>query len=254
MIKRELNLLFLTFQYYSRIPTPRTEYSEEALSRAFRYFPLVGTVVGCLGALTFIGAGYILPKEVCVILAMIVMTFATGAIHEDGFSDTFDGFGGGYDRERILAIMRDSTSGVYGVTALILLFGLEFVLLKYLPSDLIPISLIAVHTSSRMMPLFMIHEAEYARRDTSKGMHTRRKLSQTTLVIALILSALSLLLLPLKVAVWIPLVYFFVYVIFKRIALRKIGGYTGDVLGALIVLCQMSAFLTILITHSIEWL
>ena len=248
MIKRELNLLFLAFQYYSRIPTPRTEYSEEALSRAFRYFPLVGAVVGGLGALTFVGAGYMLPKEVCVVLAMIVMTFATGAMHEDGFADTFDGFGGGYDRERRLAIMRDSSSGVYGVTALILLFGLQYVLLMVMPNGLVPLSLIAVHTSSRMMPLFFINGAEYARKDASKGMHARRKLSQTTLFIALILSVLSLFLLPLKAAVWIPLVYFLVYFLFKRIALRKIGGYTGDVLGALIVLCQMAGYLSILLS------
>ena len=245
MIKRELNLLFLTFQYYSRIPTPRTKYSEETLSRAFRYFPLVGTAVGALGALTFVGAGFVLPKEVCTILAMIVMTFSTGAMHEDGFSDTFDGFGGGYDRERRLAIMRDSSTGVYGVTALILLFGLQFVLLGSLPSALIPPTLVAIHTSSRLMPLLFIREAEYARRDISKGMHTRRKLSKATLLIAFVLSLLSLLLLPLATAVWIPLVYFFVYVLFKRIALKKIGGYTGDVLGALIVLCQMAGLLVV---------
>lgn len=247
MIKRELNLLFLTFQYYSRIPTPRAEYSEEGLSKAFRYFPLVGAVVGGIGGGVFWLLNFVLPHEVAVFFALIAMTWTSGAIHEDGFSDTFDGFGGGYDRERILAIMRDSSSGVFGITALILLFGLKFLLLKNLPADMVPAALISAQASARIMPLFFINSADYARHDVSKGMHTRKKLSPATFGIALFFSLLSLCLIPWQTAVGIVLLYAVVYFCIRRMAIRKIGGYTGDVLGALIVTCEVSFYTLLLV-------
>ena len=253
MFKSELNLLFLTFQYYSRIPTPRTVYSEEALSRSFRYFPLVGAVVGGLGGLVYWGGSFILPQEISVMLALIVMTLATGAIHEDGFADTFDGFGGGYDRERILAIMRDSSSGVFGVTALILLFGLEFLLLGNLPSRTLPFALIAAETSSRAVPLLLINTAGYARKDESKGQHTRRKLSPLTLTAALLIALLSLLLIPWQAALITLPVYALLFLAFRRYLLRKIGGYTGDTLGALIVLCRLALLLVTLLAVTVPF-
>lgn len=243
MIKRELNLLFLTFQYYSRIPTPRTEYSEKALSEAFRYFPLVGAFVGGLGAVTCLATGYFLPWEVSVLLAMIVMTLATGAIHEDGFADTFDGFGGGYDRERILAIMRDSSSGVFGVVALILLFGLRFFLLKNLPRETMMLALVAAETSARVMPLFFIESSDYARKDSSKGMHTRNKLSPLTFGLAILWGLLSLLLLPWQVALGAAGAYALIFLSIKSYAEKKVGGYTGDILGFLIVTCHTALLL-----------
>ena len=247
MIRRELNLLFLTFQYYSRIPTPRTEYSEEALSRAFRYFPLVGAAVGSIGALAVWGGSFFLPGEVAIFLAIILMTLTTGAIHEDGFSDTFDGFGGGYDRERILEIMRDSTSGVFGVVSLILLFGFQFLMIRNLPFGLVPGALVAAETSSRVMPLFFINTADYARKDFSKGMHTRKKLSLTTLLIATAVGLCSLSLIPWQAVLPVMALYGVIFAAFRHYVLRKLSGYTGDTLGALIVLCRLALYF-ILIT------
>lgn len=246
-ISDEANLLFLTFQYYSRIPTPRTEYSEEALSRAFRYFPLVGTVVGGLGALTYYLSALLLPHAVSVFLSLIVMTLATGAIHEDGFADSFDGFGGGYDRDRILEIMRDSSSGVFGVVALVLLFGFQFVLLFSLPPTLIPVALIAAETSSRVMPLFYMNHSHYARTGVSKGMHTRNKLSPVSLGIAITIGILSLLLLPWQVALSTVPLYAGISYLLLRYSEKKIGGYTGDILGALIVTCRIALLLLFLV-------
>lgn len=242
-MKQQLNLFFHALLFYSRIPAGKIDYSEENLTKAFRYFPLVGIIVGAFGGGIFLLSQWIFPIPVALIIAILIMVLATGALHEDGLSDFFDGFGGGRDKERILAIMKESTIGAYGVIALILLFLLKFVLLLSIDTSHIVMALIAAHASSRMMPIFLVNSSHYARTGNGKAMHTRRKTDRSTLLIALAFSVAPLIFMPWQIiAIVVPL-YAIIMVLLKKYTERKIGGFTGDVLGALQQFTELAFYL-----------
>lgn len=243
-MRKELNLLRHAFLFYSRIPVGRIEYSDENLIKAFRYFPLVGIVVGGLSASVYLLSMFILPPTVSILIALIVGVLTTGGLHEDGFSDFFDAFGGGHTKQRILEIMKDSTIGVYGVMSLILLFLMKFALLYSLPLYIIPSLLIASGSSARFMSIAMSRISQYARNEgeKSKSMHLKIGIDNFTTFVAALFAFLPLLLLPL----WISLIALGLYVItllsMRHYIEKRIGGYTGDVLGALEQLCEVIIF------------
>jgi adenosylcobinamide-GDP ribazoletransferase len=166
-----------------------------------------------------------------VIVALISGIFLTGAFHEDGFADVCDGFGGGWDKQRILEIMKDSSIGVFGVLGLLLVFLLKFSLLGGLSAAAVPWVLLAGHSISRLPPLLLMRRYTYARINDSKVAGAVYKPDLHELAIATAIALLPLVLLPaLCVLAIIPVLgvnwylgcYFY----------RYIGGYTGDCLGA----------------------
>ena len=111
----------MTVQFLTRVPVPRVAAeSEMEMGKATAFFPLVGVLVGAAAALVFWLLQKIVPVPTAVLGAIIFTVIVTNAFHEDGLADTFDGFGGGWTRERVLEIMRDSRIGTYGGVALIL--------------------------------------------------------------------------------------------------------------------------------------
>jgi adenosylcobinamide-GDP ribazoletransferase len=249
-MKQQLNLFFHALMFYSRIPAGKIDYSEENLTKAFRYFPLIGIIVGALGGGIFLLFQWIFPTPVALIMAMVTMVLATGALHEDGLSDFFDGFGGGRDKERILAIMKESTIGAYGVIALILLFLLKFTLLLSIDSSHILMVLITAHASSRIMPVFLVNSSQYARAGDSKAMHTRRKVDTKTFLIALALSLTPLVFMPWQIILIAIPVYAVIGILLKKYTEKKIGGFTGDVLGALQQFSELTFYLICIAIYS----
>ena len=124
----ELQLFLAAVMFYTRIPVSQNVgYSEVSLQKSIRYFPLIGWIVGGLSALLFLGLSLLpLPTTVVVLLSMVASIWVTGAFHEDGFADVCDGFGGGWTKEKILAIMKDSRLGTYGAIGLFLLLLCPF--------------------------------------------------------------------------------------------------------------------------------
>ncbi|RNC65485.1 adenosylcobinamide-GDP ribazoletransferase [Proteiniphilum sp. X52] len=251
-MKQQLNLFFHALLFYSRIPAGKIDYSEENLTKAFRYFPLVGIIVGALGGGVFLLFQWILPIPVALVIAMTAIVFLTGAIHEDGLSDFFDGFGGGRDKERILSIMKESAIGAYGVISLILLFLLKFMLLLSIGPSHIMVVLIAAHASSRMMPVFMVNSSRYARTGDSKAMHTRRKTDMTTFLIALTFGLVPLSFMPWQIIVIVIPLYAVIMIVLKKYTEKKIGGFTGDVLGALQQFSELAFYLVCIIIYPIN--
>ncbi|HOE81776.1 MAG TPA: adenosylcobinamide-GDP ribazoletransferase [Myxococcota bacterium] len=234
-MKQEFSLFLHALQYYSRIPVGQIDFCEEKLTPALRYFPLVGIIVGGLAAVVFalFALALHLPQSVAAVAALAAMILATGALHEDGFADFFDGFGGGYTKERILEIMKDSRSGAYGVMALILAFLLKFSLFVSISSSQLPWVLVAAHSTSRFTPILMIRNSQYARVENSKAGHTRRKPDTATIVIAAVLAAVPLVFLNWKIMLAILPIFALIYIVLKRYIEKRIGGFTGDVLGAM---------------------
>jgi adenosylcobinamide-GDP ribazoletransferase len=133
-------------RFYSRIPMPKLPFEADAhaipdFTAAARMLPLAGLVIGLPSALTlWLAATLGLPALISAAIAVAVAVLATGAFHEDGLADTFDGLGGGWTPERRLEIMKDSRIGSYGGAALILALILRVAAISALLDETTPIS------------------------------------------------------------------------------------------------------------------
>ena len=248
IMKQELKIFLTALSFYTRVPVGTIKgWNEILLNKSTRYFPLIGILVGGVGALVFYGVNQIFPVAVAIVLSMVATILFTGAFHEDGFADFCDGFGGGYTPERILEIMKDSRIGTYGTLGLVLIIGVKFITLIHIDAAYIPFVLIVGHMFSRVFPVLMIYTSTYARLDaTSKTKPIGNADSTPSLIFALFTGGLSLLMLEWQEALVGTTVLLIITFIFRRYATRKIGGYTGDVLGALQQLCEVFFYLTIL--------
>ena len=128
------NRLLAAFVFFTRLPLWRIrEVPAECFKHVVNYWPFAGWLTGGTMATTLWISAQILPLSVAVLLALLARLLLTGCLHEDGLADFFDGFGGGTNRERTLAIMKDSHIGSYGVIGLIVYFSLMWSLLSTLP-------------------------------------------------------------------------------------------------------------------------
>lgn len=236
-MRRQIELFCAALGFFSRIPVPkRITWSPEHLREAARYLPLIGWLVGIGGAAVFLVFATILPPALAVLISMAATIRLTGAIHEDGLADSCDGFGAGWDRKQILAIMQDSHIGTYGVIGLILMLLSKFVALSALaalsPGSAV-VALCIAHPLSRLAPLGLIQALPYARNDgPSKSRPVAKPLSRNGLLIALVSGLLPLLLLdPVSAVVVVAAAGGFTA--WTAVALsQRLGGYTGDCLGA----------------------
>lgn len=245
----ELKIFFTAVMFYTRIPVPAsTGYSPENLNKATRYFPLIGYIVGGAGALAFMAAHTLFSVSISVIFLLIVQILVTGAFHEDALSDFCDGFGGGYTKEKILAIMKDSRIGTYGAVALLMLLLSKFVLISSFDVEKIPLIIISAHVISRLNPVFLIFLSNYvADVDKSKSKPVGQKASVSTLVIAVIIGIIPLFFVSLIQFAAIVLIEFLILLYLRYYIHRHIGGYTGDVLGALQQFSEIAFYLVMLI-------
>jgi len=230
IIQLHLQYFLLALTFYTRLPGPAIQ-DYAKLSKVSFYLPLVGWLVGSITAFFFYLANLLWPQSTAVIMTLIAGVFLTGAFHEDGFADVCDGFGGGWGKQRIMEIMKDSFIGVYGVTGLILLFLLKASLLTTLSVSIVPLVLLSGHSVSRLSPLIIMQQYDYVRGNDSKAASVVYKLSQQQLLIAMVFALIPLLLLPLVcLLAIIPVLVVNEYV--GRYFFRYLGGYTGDCLGA----------------------
>lgn len=247
MIKRELNLLFNALLFYTRIRVPRCVVcNEQTLSAAFRYFPLVGILVASICAAAYAGMVAIFPREIAVMGAMVLSILLTGAFHEDGLADFFDGFGAGYDKESILRIMKDSHIGTYGVIGLILALGLRYQMLMLLPADWVVPALIAAAAVSRFFPVLIVRISTYARVEQSKSSHSALGVTKTTLFLAALFSLPFAFCFGWVAAPLILVLELVLCLLLNAYTKHWIGGYTGDCLGAMQQFLELLFYLILL--------
>ncbi len=234
-MRNQLHIFLNAIMFYTRIPVPKNlPYSDEILNRSTRYFPFIGWIVGGIGAAVFYGLQFVFPPELAILLSMLVTIFVTGAFHEDGFADFCDGFGGGYTKEKILTIMKDSRIGTYGSVGLIGILTAKFMSLHAIEVSQIPLMLFAGHSLSRLMPILVIYSSEYSRDDaSSKSKPIGKKGKGIDFMLALFFGLAFLVFLPLTYSLAILPVLLITTFVFKSYITRKISGYTGDCLGAL---------------------
>ena len=225
-----LKLFLLALSFYTRLPCPPiTDYQH--LPPAAVFLPLVGWLGGAITAASFYLATLLWPQATAIVIALMIGVLLTGALHEDGFADVCDGFGGGFGKPRILEIMKDSHIGVYGVVGLLLIFLLKISLLNGITAAAVPWVLLAGHSLSRLPPLLLMRRYDYARGPAGKAAAAVYKPSLQTVMLAAATALLPLALLPALCALAIiPVLLVNRYV--GHYFHRHIGGYTGDCLGA----------------------
>ncbi|MGF1876233.1 adenosylcobinamide-GDP ribazoletransferase [Photobacterium frigidiphilum] len=249
--KRQWQVFLVALAFFTRIPIPKsTPYSSERLNQANRYFGVVGTIIGLLTAIVYWISVQVFPIELAVAAAIICGLLLTGAFHEDGLADVFDGFGGGWSVEQKLNIMKDSRLGTYGASALVMMLGCRWAVLIALAKIdiLLPVGLLIVmHTLSRICAASLIFSYPYVRADQdSKVKPLANQQSQHDLWVLIATGLIILLLLPLEMAISLTLVLFVVRWLCGKWFQQQLGGYTGDCLGATQQIAELMGYLTLL--------
>ena len=248
IIKREARLFLSAFSFYTQIPMPLAgiTLTGEDLRGSSRYFPVIGWIIGALGGLVFLLAVSLLSMPVAIALSMAATSFATGAMHEDGFSDTLDAFGGAYTRDRIFEIMKDSGTGAYGVVGIVLILLVKFTCLSSFSSGLVFPVLLAGHTVSRFAAISFMYTHTYAQKDhLSKIGAATKKMTFKELSFAGVFGLFPLLFFGpgAFITVLLPVagIRFLLAVYYQK----RIGGYTGDCLGAVQQITEVIVYLSL---------
>nr|WP_321451788.1 adenosylcobinamide-GDP ribazoletransferase [uncultured Carboxylicivirga sp.] len=252
-MKHQINLILTAFSFFTRIPIPfKIAFSQDNLNKCNRYFPLVGYFVGGVAALIYWMASHLLPDSLSILLSMAGTVLLTGAFHEDGFADVCDAFGGGWTKEKILVIMKDSRIGAYGAIGIILLLFTKYTAISSIPTSTIALSMIVGHVISRFMAVWTMHTLLYVREDdSSKSKPITKSLHHKDLVIAVILIIPSFFILSdIRVLIVIPLLII-TKLLLERYFKKWVGGYTGDCLGTIQQTTEIVIYLTLVaIYHS----
>ena len=240
----EIRRLLAAVQYFTRLPVPAwVGHSQSLLDDAARYFPAVGLLVGALAAAVLVAANLLWAWPIAVVLSMITSVMVTGAFHEDGLADAADGLGGSFGRARALEIMKDSRIGVFGAAALVFALLLKFATLSTLPAATAALALIAGHAASRLGGVLIMATLPYVRdEDTSRSKPLVQQISATSIVVASVTVLLALLPLGWK-ALAGALGTAVATILWRRYLTRRLGGYTGDCLGAVQQLGECAFYL-----------
>lgn len=249
--------------FYTRIPCPKNiDHNPDYLNKASRYFPLIGWIVGVISFAVYYLSAILFNNEIAVILSVIAGILTTGAFHEDGFADVCDGFGGGWTKEKILLIMKDSAIGAYGAIGVVLLFLLKFQSLVQVvddsqKSELIIYNLqftifllfVSAHSVSRLSAISIVFTHQYSREDaSSKSKPIAQNFTWKEVTGALFFGLLPLVVLSFfQWQLLLALVPVFIARFFLARYFQKwIDGYTGDCLGATQQVCEVIFYLSII--------
>lgn len=246
MIARELGLVLAAAMFLTRLPLGRwTRYSDEQLNHSSRYFSLVGAGVGIVGAAVLGTAAIVLPLPVAVILSVVATVLATGAFHEDGLADTCDALGGGTTREDVFRILEDSRIGAFGALGLILALSLKVTSLAHLPLSALPIALICAHAFSRAACVLVMSLGRYAKREGGKTRPVAAGVRKMDAAIAVLIGLVPFALAPAAFLWAVPIMLAACAALYGYFRFR-IGGYTGDCLGATQQIAEIAGYLTFL--------
>ncbi|MBA6230688.1 MULTISPECIES: adenosylcobinamide-GDP ribazoletransferase [unclassified Colwellia] len=254
--QQQYYLLLLALSFFTRVPVRLPEVVKpEMLHQASRYFALIGVFIGAVTALILVLLASFLPLSLAVLISMACSLLLTGAFHEDGWADVWDGFGGGWTVEQKLNIMKDSRLGTYGAASLFFILMTKYQSLVLLgthnenPVLSLSFALVLAHTLSRTVSTSLIFSMSYVSEDAqSKVKPLAQHLSIKGLTILLITGAVVLF-------TFLPLLHAFVMIVclwIIRILLilwfnRQLGGFTGDCLGAAQQILEVAVYIILLV-------
>lgn len=236
--------LLASFMFFTRLPFWRIiSVDSSYFKKVVEYWSITGWLTGAFTAAVMWFAGMAFPVEIAVIIAVMAKLFLTGALHEDGLADFFDGMGGGTSREQILRIMKDSHIGTYGVIALILYYILLIGTLSNFPLPVAVLMVAVADPFSKFCASQLINLLPYARKESeAKNKTVYDKMSAGAFVVSLLFGVVPLLLLNpyFLISCGGPVLVVLSMVLLLK---KKIDGYTGDCCGAAYLLSELSFFI-----------
>jgi adenosylcobinamide-GDP ribazoletransferase len=231
--RRELIRLFAAIQFFTCLPVPGwVDHSEKHLRGAIHYLPVIGLLVGCTGAATLLLGSLLWPPLVAVVASTVATVLLTGALHEDGLADAMDGFGGGRTRDQALAIMKDPRTGVFGALALVLAVLLKVSCLQAVVPARAALLLVCGHALSRFGVVVLMAWLPYARATgPSRARPFAQDVSSVSIAVAGLvgIAPLALLGAPTLGGAGAAGLAGGIWGLYLR---RRLGGYTGDSMGA----------------------
>ena len=261
-LRHEVRLVAVALQFLTRVPVRLARFDPQWLHDSARHFPLVGAAVGAFGAAVLLAAAQAWPPVLAVLLAMAATVWLTGGFHEDGLADTCDGLGGTVTRERALAIMKDSRLGSYGALGLMLTLALKAAALTLLASQaplLAAAALVLAHGLSRGAAVALLALLPYGGDvEHAKAKPLAQQISRGGLAVALGECALLLggaalagsavtslaMLTPWRLAGAV-LAAVGAVTVCGRWLQQRLGGYTGDGLGATQQWTELAVYLVL---------
>lgn len=248
----QVRLFFIALQFFTRLPIPNwVGFDADWLHQASRYFPAVGLVVGAVAAGVYALASLVWPPVVAVLLSTVAGIYLTGAFHEDGFADTCDGLGGGITKQRVLEIMVDSRIGAYGAIGIGLLLALKCATLSSLSMHAAIAALLVAHPLSRLASTALIWKLDYVKQEgKSKPLAQRMSNGEFAIAVMTVLCALAAVLAAGRLslaalAIGVASVALAAGWLARKF-LRRLGGYTGDCLGAVQQVSELAFYLAVL--------
>jgi adenosylcobinamide-GDP ribazoletransferase len=244
-VREALRLTTVAFRFLTRLPLPEVRVGPRDLGRAAGAFPLVGLAVAGVGTGVRAALGPLVGPGAATVAAVGAMILVTGALHEDGLADSADGLWGGWDPERRLEIMRDSRVGTYGVVALILAVALRAALLLPLDLGAFARAVACAHVLARAAWLPLVRVLPPAGPGHGAELSAPGALGTPALAAAGAVTAATLLV---ALGPWgaVPLVAAAATLAgCARLTRRRLGGYTGDTLGATAVAVELAVLATV---------
>lgn len=233
----------LATQFLTRVPVPFKSLNPARLSRASAWFPVVGLLVGCAAALCYHLLTPHLGRPLTSLAAVLIMILVTGGLHEDGLADCADAFGGGWTREDRLRILKDSRIGSFGAIALILALGARVLLLASMPMSTVVNYLICAQVLSRWTPLPLSAMLPSARGPEGQGGRIAGRTSWMTVAIGSVVAIVPVVYL-LRLSTLQPVIAVFAVVATSGFYYqRRLGGITGDCMGATIQISEIAVYL-----------
>lgn len=241
-----MNQILAAFIFFTRLPFWKIKsVPDECFKHVVSYWSFSGWLTGGIMAICFWGISQILPVSIAVIAALTVRLLITGALHEDGLADFFDGFGGGRDRESTLRIMKDSHIGTYGVLALIIYYLLGYQLLSSINPSYTPFILLCCDSFCKFVCSHILWLLPYARKEEeskAKVIYSRQNYKEETA--SAIGGLLPLVFMPHSFFITLP-VPILVFIYIQHLLRKRLGGYTGDCCGASFLICELSMWFSI---------
>jgi adenosylcobinamide-GDP ribazoletransferase len=259
-MRKQWRYFLLALGFFTRIPVPNfADFQESDLNYSAKYFPLIGIIVGVLGAASYALSAQFLPQTIAVLISMTSTIYLTGAFHEDGLADSADGLGGGWQREQILTIMQDSRLGTYGAVALFLMLFAKFQLLNSLDHYFVPFAIIAGHAISRLSAVYIMASLNYTKPE-GKAKPLATQISVADLVLAnvfgllpffaiagLLLANNHALEISVKFVLMALIPVFISWIWWRHKIYKWLSGYTGDTLGAMQQISELAFYLGLVI-------
>ena len=252
VVKSEIKYLLTALMFFTRVPVySGAAQDKQSLNQALKYFPLIGWLVGGFCAVVFYLGLQIWPAAVAIIISMLAGILITGAMHEDGLADCCDAFGGGWDQQQVLAIMKDPRIGAYGAIGLILVLLCKAIVLIELASVSVGLTiatLMITHSASRFLVLPIIFKLDYVQ---ALSQSKSRPMVEKRLGLPMLLYGAGFVIIPLWIFDDMSITLAVLIGAISAAAMgyyfyRRIGGYSGDCLGAIQQISEIVIYLSIL--------